>query len=67
MYQDFIVVLNIGKSIEEIVQEAGGIQGDNMATVLFLFLVAAFDEILEKIWEENFLKYWNFNKCPKTI
>ena len=67
MYQDFIVVLNIGKSIEEIVQEVGGIQGDNMATVLFLFLVAAFDEILEKIWEENFLKYWNFNKCPKTI
>ena len=46
MYQDLIVVLKIGNSIEEIIQEVRVIQVDNMAPVIFLFLMDAFSEIL---------------------
>ncbi|KAL7527574.1 hypothetical protein ACHAXR_002020, partial [Thalassiosira sp. AJA248-18] len=53
MYQDLVVVLKIGKSIEEIMQEVGVRQGDNMAPVLFLFLMTAFAEVLEIVWKEN--------------
>ena len=56
MYEDLIVVLNIVKGIEEIIQEVGVRQGDTMAPVFFLFLMADFDENLEEIWEENDLK-----------
>ena len=52
-YQYLIVVLNIVNSIEEIVQEVGVRQGDNMAPVLFLFFMNAFSEILGDVWEEN--------------
>ena len=38
MYQYLIVVLNIGNSTEEIIQEFGVRQGDKMTTVLFIFL-----------------------------
>jgi len=51
MYTDLTVVLKIGKSVKEILQEVGVRQGDNMAPVLFLFLMNAFAESLEKIWE----------------
>ena len=53
MYQDLSVVLKIGKSVEEIVQEVGVRQGDNMAPVLFLFLMTAFAETLEIVWKEK--------------
>ena len=38
-----------------------------MAPVLFLFLMADFDKIVEDIWEQNGLKNQNFNECPETI
>ena len=48
MYQDLKVVLKIGK-IEEIMSHNVGVrQGDCMAPVLFLFVVIAFAETLEK-------------------
>ena len=47
IYQDFIVFLKIENSTEQNVQEFGLIQWDNIAPVLFLFLMAAFAEILE--------------------
>ena len=50
MYQDLIVFLKIVNSIEEIIQEVGARQGDNMATVLFLLFVANFSKSLEYIW-----------------
>ena len=53
MYQDLAVVLKIGKCSEEIVQEVGVRQGDNMAPVLFLFLMTAFAETLEIVWKEQ--------------
>ena len=51
-----IVVLNIVNIIEQIIQDFGVIQWDNMAYVVFLILMAAFSEILEDIWEDNGLK-----------
>ncbi|EJK74789.1 hypothetical protein THAOC_03513, partial [Thalassiosira oceanica] len=50
------LVLKIGKSVEEILQEVGVRQGDNMAPVLFLFLMNAFADSLEKNWESKGLE-----------
>ena len=53
MYQDLIVIIKIGRIIAEIIQEVELRQGDNMAHVIFLFLIVAFSESLEEIWEDN--------------
>jgi len=50
MYTDLVVVLKIEKEVEEILQGVGVRQGDNMAPVLFLFLMSAFAETLEIEW-----------------
>jgi len=52
IYQDLIVVLKIEKEIVELPQTVGVQQGDNMAPVLFLFLMSAFAETLEVAWKE---------------
>ena len=67
MYQNLIVVLKVGNGIEEFFQEVGERQGDNTATVLLPFLMAAFTESLEDIWEDNAPKKENFNECPTMI
>ena len=59
MYQYLIVLLNIGNIIEEIIQEVGVRQGDNISPVLFIFLMTNFSESLEDIWEDNGLKNRN--------
>jgi hypothetical protein len=46
MYTDLKVVLKIDKEITEIMQSVGVRQGDNMAPVLFLFLMSAVAETL---------------------
>ena len=51
IYQDLVVVLKIEKEIVEIPQSVGVRQGDNMAPVLFLFLMSAFAETLEIEWK----------------
>ena len=56
MYQYLIVVLNTVNSIEEVIQEVGVRQGDNISPVLFIFLMTHFYERLEDIWEDNGLK-----------
>ena len=48
MYQDLKVVLNIGETKETMSHTVGVSQGDCMAPVLFLFMVMAFAETLEK-------------------
>ena len=48
MYQDIKVVLKIGKTEETMSQTVGVRQGDCMAPVLFLFMMMAFAETLEK-------------------
>ena len=53
LYTDLKVALKIGSSIEEILQTVGVRQGDNMAPVLFIFLMNAFAESLEAVWEKE--------------
>jgi hypothetical protein len=47
MYTDLKVVFKIDKEIREILQSVGVRQGDNMAPVLFLFLMSAVAKTLE--------------------
>ncbi len=51
IYTSNVVVLKIKKEVREIPQEVGVGQGDNMALVLFPFLIAAFAETLELKWK----------------
>ena len=52
MYTDLKVGLKIDKEITEIMQSVGVQQGDNMAPVLFLFLMSAAAETLESAWRQ---------------
>ena len=52
MYTDLKVVLKIDKKIREILQSVGIHQGNNMAPVLFLFLMSAAAETLEPAWRQ---------------
>ncbi len=52
MYTDLNVVLKIDKEICNIVQSIGICQGNNMAPVLFLFLMSAAAETLESSWKQ---------------
>ena len=51
IYQDLVVVLKIERETVELPQSVGVRQGDNMAPVLFLFLMSAFAETLEIEWK----------------
>ncbi len=51
IYQDMVVVLKIEKEVVELTQSVGVRLGNNMAHVLFLFLMSAFAETLETEWE----------------
>jgi hypothetical protein len=51
IYQDLVVILKIKKEVVELPQSVGVQQGDNMAPVLFLFLMSAFAEMLEAKWK----------------
>jgi len=50
IYRNNTCVLKIENEIEEIPQSVGVCQGDNMAPVLFLFLMTAFAQTLELEW-----------------
>ena len=52
LYTDLKVVFVLGKHKVTIYQSVGVRQGDNMAPVLFLFLMAAFHDLLEDAFEE---------------
>jgi hypothetical protein len=51
MNQNLVVVLKIEKEVQELWQPVGVRQGDNMAPVLFLFLMSAIAETLEIEWK----------------
>jgi hypothetical protein len=53
IYSDNICVLKIEKETVKIPQSVGVRQGDNMAPVLFLFLMTAFAETLEIVWKQQ--------------
>ncbi len=56
IHTDNIVVLKIEKEVWEIPQEVGVQQGNNMAPVLFLFLMTAFAETLRMEWKRENIK-----------
>ena len=53
IYRNNTCVLKIENEITEIPQTVGVWQGDNMAPVLFLFLMTAFAETLEIVWKDQ--------------
>ena len=53
LYTDILISLKIGKEKLEILQTVGVKQGDPMAAVIFLFLMAALVEIIHKEWKRN--------------
>ena len=53
MYENNLVVLKIEKESAEMRQTVGVRQGDNMAPVLFLFMMNAFAESLEIVWKQK--------------
>jgi hypothetical protein len=48
LYTNLKVIVKIGREKAEIDQEVGVTQGDNVSLVIFLFLMSAFAETLEK-------------------
>ena len=62
MYDDSVVRLIIGKCDTSIPFKVGVKQGDSMAPVLFLFLIMAFAETLEKEWTAQGLTKATFNR-----
>ncbi len=52
-YTDNVCILKVEKEVVEIPQSVGIQQGDNMAPVLFLFLMTAFAKTLEIVWREK--------------
>ena len=62
MYQDLKVVLKIGKIEEKMSQTVGVRQGDCMEPVMFLFMVMAFAETLEREWIKADLKMINLRQ-----
>jgi hypothetical protein len=52
MYTNLVVVLKIEKEIQKILQSIGVRQGNNMAPVLFLFLMSAAAKTLEVEWHK---------------
>ncbi len=50
IYQDLVVVYKIEKEVVKLPQTVGVCQGNNMAPVLFLFLISVFAETLETEW-----------------
>jgi hypothetical protein len=53
IHRDNIAVLKIEKEVVEIPQTVGVQQGDNMAPVLFLFLMTAFAETRKILWKQQ--------------
>ena len=70
IYQDLVVVLKIEKETVELPQSDGVRQGDNMAPVLFLFLMSAFAETLEIEWKAagiNVCTVWLVIGCKLAL
>jgi hypothetical protein len=66
MYTDLTVVLKIDKEICEILQSMGVQQGDNMAPVLFLFLMSTAAETLELAWKRVNIEVLTVAHTPAT-
>jgi exonuclease III len=66
LYKDAEIEIKIGKENRTIPYSVGVKQGDNMAPVLFLFLMQALSETLEREWKENNIAIPEFKHFPKS-
>ena len=66
LYKDAEIKIKIGKEERTIPYSVGVKQGDNMAPVLFLFLMQALSETLEKEWKKNNITIPEFKHFPKS-
>jgi hypothetical protein len=57
LYEDNAFQLTVGDTMVEILQRCGVKQGDNMAPVLFLFLMHALAEVLDQEWQVEKLEF----------
>jgi hypothetical protein len=53
LYANLKVIVKIGREKAGIDQEVGVRQGDNVSSVIFIFLMSAFAETLEKEWKQS--------------
>ena len=60
LYENLIISFSLGKEKIEIHQSVGVRQGDNMAPVLFLFVMTAFHTLLEQSYEKNNIEMIGF-------
>ena len=60
LYKDLKIKFKLGKSMTEILQTVGVRQGDNMAPVLFLFLMAAISQVIDQEFEQNSIEKIEF-------
>jgi hypothetical protein len=58
--------VKIGREKAEIDQEVGMRQGDNVSPVIFLFLMSAFLETLEKEWKQSGLPETTFKNMTRA-
>ncbi len=58
--------MKIGKEKTEIDQEVGVRQGDNISSVIFLFLMSTFAETLEKEWKQSGLPEATFKNVTNA-
>eukprot|EP00978_Attheya_sp_CCMP212_P020751 scaffold59827_cov51-Attheya_sp.AAC.3 len=63
MYEDSVVIFKTGVKTREIPYKAGVKQGDNMAPILFIYLMHAFAETLSK---KRTFKKLNYNWFPES-
>jgi hypothetical protein len=66
LYKDAEIKIKIGKESRTIPYSVGVKQGDNMAPVLFLFLMQALAETLEKEWKNNNIAIPEFRHFPNS-
>ena len=66
LYSNLHVTLKIGKESTDIDQTVGVRQGDNLSPVIFLFVMTAFSEILDKKWTTEGLPRVKAEHTPLT-
>ena len=53
MYTDIIIAISTGKDVAEFLSTSGVKQGDNLAPLLFLFVIMAASELIDKRWDSD--------------
>jgi hypothetical protein len=51
LYTDVTINLNVGENLEQFLSTSGVKQGDNLAPILFIFVIHAVSNSLDKKWE----------------